>query len=92
MLKATAVCSSTALKEFVASTGHPPPPGEKWKSWTGETSGLGRRQSLIDLCPPLGNKPMHVTRCMSFTWNCFGEIPGYLLDSRSLKDERLAQP
>lgn len=26
------------LREFVASSGHPPSPGEKWKGWTGETS------------------------------------------------------
>lgn len=25
------------------------------------------------LDPPLGHKPLHVTRCVPFTWNCFGE-------------------
>lgn len=34
------------LREFVASSGHPPPCGEKWTRWTGETSPwAGRRHS-----------------------------------------------
>lgn len=57
MFSATGVSSSMCLREFVASSGYPPAPGEKWKGWTGETSPWAwqeaqQRRNLIDCVLP----------------------------------------